>query len=146
MRFSGQEYCSRLPFPSPSWPRNRAHLSCVGRRILYYWAIRETPLSHLHSRFLCTVLSKLCHVSVSLEICNLAIKHDRSQGTGLKMETAATQAVVWNQVCFLVPFFIKMMVFIWNQEYFCKMSFASLIKVQFVVCMVCRIRCGWCSI
>ena len=52
------------------------------------------PLSHLHSRFLCTVLSKLCHVSVSLEICNLAIKHDRSQGTGLKMKTAATQAVV----------------------------------------------------
>ena len=103
-------------------------------------------LSHLHSRFLCTVISKLCHVSVSLEICNVAIKHDRSQETGLKMKTAAEQGVVWNQVCLLVPFFIKMMVFDWNQEYFCKMSFASLIKVQLVVCIACHVPCGWCLI
>ena len=38
------------------------------------------PLSRLHSRLLCTIISKLCHVSVSLEIGNLAIKHDRSKG------------------------------------------------------------------
>ena len=49
MRFSGQEYWSGLPFPSPGdlpWPRDRtwvSSVSCTGRWILYHWDIsRET--------------------------------------------------------------------------------------------------------
>ena len=67
--------------------------------------------SLLYSCFLCTVTSKLRHVGVSLEICDLVIRHDRSQETGLKMKTAAKQDVIWNQVCFLVPFLIKITIF-----------------------------------
>ena len=90
----------RCVFPSPSAssmrPLGLAKESVIGVFELKCLISHSFlgPLSHLHSRFLCTVISKLWHVSVSLEICNLAIKHDRSQGTGLKMKTAATQDVV----------------------------------------------------
>ena len=43
--FSRQEYWSGLPFPSPggsSWPRDQTRVSCIGRRILYPWATRES--------------------------------------------------------------------------------------------------------
>ena len=30
-----------------SWPRDQAHVSCIGRAILYHWSIWEAPL-HLH--------------------------------------------------------------------------------------------------
>ena len=53
MRFSRQEYGSGLPFPPPgesSRPRDQTHFqtklacfSCVGRQILYHWAIWEAP-------------------------------------------------------------------------------------------------------
>ena len=44
MRFSKQEYWSRLSFASPggaSWPRDQTQISCLGRCILYHWATRE---------------------------------------------------------------------------------------------------------
>ena len=30
-----------------SWPRDRTHVSCIGRQILYCWATREAPLNEL---------------------------------------------------------------------------------------------------
>ena len=30
----------------PSWPRDRTHISCIGRQILYHWAIREAFPRH----------------------------------------------------------------------------------------------------
>ena len=44
MEFSRQKYWSGLPFPTPrgsSWPRDRTHISCIGRQILYHWATWE---------------------------------------------------------------------------------------------------------
>ena len=44
MGSSRQEYWSGLPFPPPghlSQPRDRAHISCLGRGILYHWATWE---------------------------------------------------------------------------------------------------------
>ena len=50
MGFSRQEYWSGLPCPSPgiepaSWtfsqPRDRTCISCIGRQVLYHWAMRE---------------------------------------------------------------------------------------------------------
>ena len=44
MGFSRQEYWSGVPCPSPGespWPRDRMYASCLGRRILYHWAIWE---------------------------------------------------------------------------------------------------------
>ena len=29
-----------------SWPRDQSHVSCIGRRILYHWAIRKAHLRH----------------------------------------------------------------------------------------------------
>ena len=50
MGFPRQEYWSGLPFPSPvdesSWPRDRTHISCIGRWILYHWPTREVPTPH----------------------------------------------------------------------------------------------------
>ena len=37
-----------------SWPRNQTHISCVGRRILYHWATKETPWLRMHERNLMT--------------------------------------------------------------------------------------------
>ena len=45
MVFYRQEYCNGLPCPSPggsSWLRDRIHVSCIGRWILYQWATKET--------------------------------------------------------------------------------------------------------
>ena len=50
MRFSRQEYRSGLPFSSSrgsSQPRDRTHISCTGRWILYHWAAWETQFSVL---------------------------------------------------------------------------------------------------
>ena len=51
MGFPRQEYWSGLPFPSPgesSQPRDRTHVSCVGRRVLYHRATWETLLGSRH--------------------------------------------------------------------------------------------------
>ena len=48
MRFSRQEYWSGLPFPPPGDlpnPGIEPGVSCIGRRVLYYWAHRETQIS-----------------------------------------------------------------------------------------------------
>ena len=40
--FPRQEYWNRLPFPPPgksSQPRDQAHISCIGRRVLYHRAL-----------------------------------------------------------------------------------------------------------
>ena len=47
MRFPRQKDWSGLPFPSPggsSWGRGWTWVSCIGRWVLYHWAIRETQL------------------------------------------------------------------------------------------------------
>ena len=46
MQFSMQEYWSGLPFPLRgfSWPRDWTRISCIGRQILYHWAIWEALL------------------------------------------------------------------------------------------------------
>ena len=47
MEFSGQEYWSGLPFPSPgesSQPRDQTCISCIGRQIRYHWATWETSI------------------------------------------------------------------------------------------------------
>ena len=44
MGFPRQEHWSRWPFPPPgrsSESRDRTHISCIGRLILYYWDMRE---------------------------------------------------------------------------------------------------------
>ena len=54
-----------------SWPRDRTHVSCIGRRILYHWAIREAqdiiasiircfPNSHFSFFFADTISVLLC--------------------------------------------------------------------------------------
>ena len=57
MGFSRQEYCSRLPFPSPresSRPRNETQVSCIaggclhGRQILYPLSYRK-PHTYIHT-------------------------------------------------------------------------------------------------
>ena len=52
MGFPRQDYWSGLPFSSPgesSRPRDWTCISCITRRILYYWAIREVPKSWVHT-------------------------------------------------------------------------------------------------
>ena len=54
MVFLRQVYWSRLPFPSPggsSAPRDRTHVSCVGRWILYHWTTRGFPMLHILIKF-----------------------------------------------------------------------------------------------
>ena len=29
------------------WPRDQTYISCIGRQILYHWATREAPITHL---------------------------------------------------------------------------------------------------
>ena len=50
MGFPRQEYWNRLTCPPPrgsSRPRDRTHISCIGRWILCHWATREAS-SYLH--------------------------------------------------------------------------------------------------
>ena len=51
IKFSRQEYCSRLPFPPPggsSQPRDRTQVSCIAGRFFTSWASREVLLYELH--------------------------------------------------------------------------------------------------
>ena len=46
MEFSRQGYWSGLPFPTPSRPRDRTHvsyISCIGRWVLYNWHHMGSP-------------------------------------------------------------------------------------------------------
>ena len=46
-----------IPFSrGSSWPRDRTLVSCIGRRVLYHWAIREAPLASI-------VVQSLSHVN-----------------------------------------------------------------------------------
>ena len=37
------EWIAISSFRRPSWPRNRTHVSCIGRQTLYHWATWEAP-------------------------------------------------------------------------------------------------------
>ena len=50
MELPRQEYWSGLPFPSrgSSWPRDRTHVSCIGRQVLCHWATWEAKEWIIH--------------------------------------------------------------------------------------------------
>ena len=64
MGFSRQEYRSGFPFffsRGFSWPRDRTHVFCTGRWILYHWAAREVlALPNLKTTFLSQERPVLC--------------------------------------------------------------------------------------
>ena len=42
--FTGNQYWSRLPFPSPGdLPRDQTLISCIGRQVLYHWTTQGSP-------------------------------------------------------------------------------------------------------
>ena len=49
MGFPKQEYWSELPFPSAEdlGPRDRSHVSCIARQILYQWGSQEDHIIEL---------------------------------------------------------------------------------------------------
>ena len=58
MGFSRQEYWSGLAIPffrGSSWPRDQTCISCIGRRILYYWASWE-----VHDAYLLQTHNSIC--------------------------------------------------------------------------------------
>ena len=74
MEFPRQEYCSELLFPSPGGlpdPGGRTRVSCIGRRILYCWAIREAQ-TFIVTGFL---QNKQLVGQISVFQCDLAIIH-----------------------------------------------------------------------
>ena len=42
-----------------SWPRDRTQVSCIGRQILYHWAIREAPI-YVHTSVQFSSVTQSC--------------------------------------------------------------------------------------
>ena len=55
MGFSRQlEWVAISSSRGSSWPRDRTLVSCIGRQILYHWAIKEALLSSIYTRISCS--------------------------------------------------------------------------------------------
>ena len=63
--FPRQEYCSRLPFPSPresSLTRDWSCIFCIGRQILYHWATKEAQNDGLSFKLRTELIPQLTRV------------------------------------------------------------------------------------
>ena len=126
-----------IPFSRrSSWPRDRTHISCIGKQSLYHWATREAPKSNTTCQFLLSIASE-APLSLSLHITffNQIMGRNRNAawwrerwGQGCSSDKSFMLPILYRQSLMTVKMVLNLLEFVLVYEFACLFLLVKIIS------------------